>query len=44
VKSTWTIEKMKDNIFLKQQAAKELGYNYEIWVYNAKGEKINCYQ
>jgi hypothetical protein len=44
VKSTWTIEKIKDNIFLKQQAAKELGYNYEIWVYNAKGEKINCYQ
>ena len=44
VKSTWTIEKIKENIFLKQQAAKELGYNYEIWVYNAKGEKVNCYQ
>ena len=43
VKSTWTIQKMKDNIFLKQQAAKELGYNYEIWVYNSKGEKTNCY-
>ena len=43
VKSTWTIEKMKDNVFLKQAAAKELGYKYEIWVYNPKGEKINCY-
>ncbi len=43
VKSTWTIQKMKDNIFLKQQAAKELGYNYEIWIYNSKGEKTNCY-
>ena len=39
-----TIEKIKENIFLKQPAAKELGYNYEIWVYNAKGEKVNCYQ
>ena len=43
VKSTWTIEKKKDNVFLKQQAAKELGYKYEIWVYNAKGEKVECY-
>jgi hypothetical protein len=44
VKSTWTIEKIKENIFLKQQAAKELGYNYEIWVYNNKGVKTTCYQ
>ena len=43
VKSTWTAEKKKDNIFLKQKAAKELGYNYEIWVYNSKKEKVNCY-
>jgi hypothetical protein len=43
VKSTWTIEKINDNIFLKQQAAKELGYKYEIWVYNAKGKKMHCY-
>jgi len=44
VKSTWTAEKKKDCIFLKQQAGKELGYNYEIWVYNGKGEKIECYK
>ena len=43
VKSTWTAEKKKDNIFLKQNAGKQIGYNYEIWVYNRKYEKINCY-
>jgi len=43
VKSTWTAEKKKDNIFLKQDAAKKLGYEYEIWVYDAKGKKVECY-
>jgi len=42
VKSTWTAEKKKDNIFKKQQAGKNLGYNYEIWIYNSKGEKVEC--
>jgi UDP-N-acetylglucosamine 1-carboxyvinyltransferase len=40
VKSTWTMKKKKDNIFLKQNAAKMLGYNYEIWVYNGKGQIV----
>ena len=40
VKSTWTAEKKKDCIFLKQIAAKELGYEYEIWIYNGKGSII----
>jgi hypothetical protein len=44
VKSTWTAKKGKDYIFLKQRAAKKLGYNYEIWVYNAKGEKIEVHK
>lgn len=44
VKSTWTAEKKKDNIFLKQQAGKELGYNYEIWIYDGKGKKVECYK
>jgi hypothetical protein len=39
VKSTWTAEKKKDCIFLKQNAAKELGYEYEIWIYDNKGNK-----
>ena len=43
VKSTWTAEKKKDNIFLKQEAGKKAGYLYEIWVYNAKGEKVECF-
>lgn len=40
VKSTWTIKDKKANIFLKQKAAKELGYVYEIWVYDSKGNKV----
>jgi hypothetical protein len=43
VKSTWTAEKKKDCIFLKQNAAKELGYNYEIWVYDSKKNKVENY-
>lgn len=41
VKSTWTAEKKKDIIFLKQQAAKNLGYGYEIWIYDKKFKKAN---
>jgi hypothetical protein len=44
VKSTWTVEKKKDNIFLKQNAGKQLGYIYEIWVFNKKKEIIECYK
>jgi len=43
VKSTWTADKKKDNIFLKQDAAKKLGYKYQIWVYDGKGKKVNCF-
>lgn len=42
VKSTWTFEKQKNEVLLKQKASKELGYKYEIWIYNGKGEKIEC--
>lgn len=44
VKSNWTLNNKKDNVFLKQKTAKEIGYDYEIWVYNSKGEKINCFK
>jgi hypothetical protein len=40
VKSTWTLKKKKDNILEKQKYAKELGFNYEIWVYDKNGVKI----
>jgi len=43
VKSTWTAHKKQDNIFKKQEAAKQLGYDYEIWIYDSKGNKIKCY-
>ena len=35
-------QKQKENIFLKQSSAKNLGFLYEIWVYNAKGERVEC--
>jgi hypothetical protein len=41
VKSTWTYNSNTDNIQHKEKATKEAGYNYEIWVYNSKGEKID---
>jgi hypothetical protein len=43
VKSIWTAKQNEHNIFLKQNAAKELGYKYSIWVYNNKKKKVNCY-
>lgn len=42
VKSTWTAKLNEHNIYLKQKAAKLLGYNYEIWIYNEKEEKTIC--
>jgi len=42
VKSVWTATKNENNIYLKQNAAKDLGYNYELWIYNAKKQKIDC--
>jgi hypothetical protein len=41
VKSVWTFT--KPNVLCKQKAAKALGYNYEIWIYDKKGNKI-CYE
>jgi hypothetical protein len=41
VKSQYTITINYDIIMLKQQYSKELGYNYEIWVYDRKGNIID---
>jgi hypothetical protein len=38
---SWTAKKNKHNIYLKQQAAKQLGYNYEIWIYNENKQLVN---
>ena len=43
IKSTWTFKTQKDIIFLKQHSAKQLGYLYEIWVYDNKGNKVDFY-
>ena len=40
VKSEWTFKLNIHNVYLKQNAAKELGYNYEIWIYNNKKEIV----
>jgi len=44
VKSTWTAKMKKDCIFLKQQGGQKIGCVYEIWVYNGKKEKVECYK
>lgn len=42
VKSSWTVK--KENVFEKQQAMKDQGYQCEIWVYDDKGVKLKCYK
>lgn len=43
IKSTWTITLTDANIFDKQKAAKELGFKYEVWVYDEKGQRVMTY-
>jgi len=44
VKNPYHMKKYEKRIFIKQQAVKDAGYNCEIWVYNSKGEKVECYK
>jgi hypothetical protein len=44
VKSTWTAKINHTAVFLKQDAAKKLGYKYEIWIYNSKGELVEFHK
>ena len=44
VKSTWTAEMKKSNIFLKQNSGKQLGYSYEIWIFNKKKEIVELHK
>lgn len=39
-KSTWTLQNHLNDVFKKQSAAKDLGYKYEIWVYDKKGNRV----
>lgn len=40
VKSTWTYKCKSDFVQQKAEATKDAGYNYEIWIYDEKGNKI----
>jgi len=40
IKSTYTFDLETEKILLKQKYAKEAGYDYEIWIYGKKGNKI----
>ena len=44
VKSTWTLKKQYNEIFIKQRTAKTIGYNYEIWVIDVKGNIIETFK
>jgi hypothetical protein len=44
VKSIWTLENKRKDVFLKHQAVKDAGYDCEIWVYDNKGIKIEKYE
>jgi len=40
VKSTWT-NQTKNNVLEKQNGAKDLGYIYEIWIYDREGNIVD---
>jgi hypothetical protein len=42
VKSTFTNQE-KNNVFEKQKAAKDLGFKYEIWIFDGNGNILNKY-
>jgi hypothetical protein len=42
VKSTFTNQE-KNNVFEKQKAGKDLGFNYEIWIFNKLGDLLDKY-
>ena len=40
VKSEWTLKLQEKFMSYKQNAAKNIGYEYEIWIYDHKGVKL----
>lgn len=44
VKSSWTLKKQYDEVIVKQTTAKKLGYEYEIWVIDVKGNILETYK
>jgi hypothetical protein len=43
VKGEWFYKRDKNILKLKKQEAENLGYKYELWVYNRKKIKLSCY-
>lgn len=43
-KSPYTAEQKGKDIFIKQQAVKDAGFYCEIWVYDRKGNKVECHK
>ena len=43
VKSTWTFKKNHDIVLKKQEEGKKLGLEYEIWIYDQKGKKMDIF-
>ncbi len=41
IKSEWTIKKEKDNVYIKQKAMKDAGYECEIWLFHSNGKRLN---
>jgi hypothetical protein len=41
VKSTWTYTSKLDGIKEKEDATKAAGYNYDIWIYDKKGTRVD---
>ena len=43
VKSTWTLEKNKEEVFIKQKSAKKMGYTYDVWIFDRNGVLMDIY-
>ncbi len=41
VKSTWTYKCKTDNIQAKAEATRKQGYAYELWIFDAKGNRVS---
>ena len=44
VKSTWTYKKNMEKVDITKNAVKEKGFLYECWVYDRKGNKVECHK